>query len=487
MSTGNLALVSGTLRRLLLLNMERLAGITAQPVEVTCGYPEAQSSASRTVNLHLYHVAEDQFRRNVPGPGTDRENVSTTPLALSLYYIMTAHHTASESMGWETEQQIMGYALKTLHDFPSITDRTRLLTAGGAVVPAFLEGLRDAGNIIDVILRPLTPEDAVTYWSAEQEQPVRLSAHYEVRTVLMDPEESRQSPGIVLTVGQNVAARVDLALGATSSNLAFDRPAAIATSVPGSIFLSPARPALDTPPIDPLYPDNAKFRITGTGLAGGLQRRLVVRSDRWRSQGIPFGEIAIPTGPAQADKWGVEVRSDRVDVEIGDQLAYVDQAGNPATVTVLPGHYAAAIEIVTGYRPAGAAMREVTQRSNEAVFTITPRIQRTNAPVVIPGVPGAPSPGDEDRTRITILISPHIQLDAGTSPIDQLDIRLIVDGATYERVEVFQPVPALNDGLFTVAASSITFQPFFDTAVPGVHSVRLAVEGADAQPFWIEV
>ncbi|MFI0848339.1 DUF4255 domain-containing protein [Mesorhizobium sp. IMUNJ 23232] len=488
MSTSDLALVSATLRRLLTINIARLAGAAALPIEVTCGYPEAQAAANRTVNLHLYHIAEDQFRRNLPGPGSDRENVSTTPLALSLFYILTAHHSAAEALAWQTEQQIMGYALKTLHDFPSLNDDTSLLTVQGTPVPAFLEAFRDTGNIVDIILRPLTPEDAINYWAAEQEQPVRLSAHYEVRTILMDPEVSRSSPGIVYSVGQSVIPRSELALTGSTSELNFARPAAIANGLPPTITVSPARPALDTPAVDPLFPGNARFRLLGSGLASGVQRQLMVRSERWRAAGVPFGEIALAPGPLQATRWGVSFEPDGIDVEIGPKLGYRDAAGNPATVDVLPGHYSAAVELVTDYRPSGGAMRAVTQRSNEVMFTVAPRLHRADPPVVIPGLPAQPPPANESRQRITLRISPNIQLDAGTpGKIDQLDIRLIVDGAAYERRDAFDIVPALNDGCFTVAASSVTFQPFFDAALPALHVVRLVVEGVDAQPFWIGV
>lgn len=488
MSTADLSLVTGTLRRLLATNIERLAGGGPNVVTVTCGYPDAIAQASRTVNLHLYHIAEDQFRRNLPGPGSDRNNVATTPLALSLFYIMTVHHTAADmTLAWQVEQQLLGYALKTLHDFPTIGDDTQMSTSAGALLPVLLEDLRHAGNTIDVVLRPLTPEDSVTYWSAEQEQPVRASAFYEVRTVLMDPEEPHSNPGLVFSVGQSVVPRLDLALSSSSSEIAFDRPAAIAASLPGSIAVSPARPALDRPAADPLFPDNAVFTISGTGLTGGLSRRLVVRTGRWRGLGVPNGEIAVAPGAAQAGTWGLAVQPDRLTVTVDRLLDYVDVTGAAAQAPVFPGHYSAALEVVVAMRPQGDQTREVTQRSNEVVFTVAPRILGADAPVVIPGDPQAASPADEDRDRITLHVAPGTPLDFGAgNPIDELDVRLTIDGIAYRRIAAFDAVPAANDGTFTVAANALTLQPVFDTAAAGLHSVRLTVEGADAQPFWIE-
>ena len=489
MSTADLSLVTGTLRRLLATNIERLAGGAASAVTVTCGYPDAIGSATRTVNLHLYHIAEDQFRRNLPGPGTDRNNVATTPLALSLFYIMTVHHTAADmTMAWQVEQQLLGYALKTLHDYPTISDDTQMSTSTGATMPVLLEDLRNAGNMIDVVLRPLAPEDSVTYWSAEQDQPVRPSAFYEVRTVLMDPEEARSNAGLVYAVGQSVVPRIDLALGSSRSEIVFDRPASIAASLPGSIPVSPARPALDRPAADAMFPDNAAFTIAGTGLAGGLARRLMVRTPRWRALGVPNGEIAVAPGAAAAGVWGLAVQPGQLTVTIDKALAYVDAAGAAAEAPVFPGHYSAALEVVVAHQPSGDASREVVQRSNDVVFTITPRILGADAPVTIAGTPGAPAPADQDRQRITIHVAPGVPLDYRAGhPAEELDVRLTVDGIAYRRVAAFAAVPAANDGSFAVAPNALTFQPLFDSAAPGLHAVRLSVEGADAQPFWIEL
>ena len=113
MPTSDLALISKSLKALLTNNIERLAGSGAPQVKVAIGYPEDQNGATRTINLHLYHVTEDQFCRNLPG-AVGTADVATAPMSLSLFYLMTAHHDAVNGKA-EVEQTIMGQALKTIY------------------------------------------------------------------------------------------------------------------------------------------------------------------------------------------------------------------------------------------------------------------------------------------------------------------------------------------------------------------------------------
>jgi hypothetical protein len=485
MPAADLSAVTKTLTRLLRTNITRLAGPAAPPVTVVAGPPEEQSTASRTVNLHMYHVAEDQFRKNLPGPGLDLNNVATTPMALSLFYVLTVHHIANAAHIAETEQQLMGYALKTMHDFPVIEDDTTVQSLPNAPpILVFDPGLQGGGNHLEIILRPLTPEDALTFWSTGLEQTARLSAYYEVRVVLLEPEPWRVAPGIVLTLGQYVTQVGGVHLESASSDLKFTPPGAGAQV----IISDPARPALDNPPGNPAFPDNYRFVIRGTNLASGIDRCLVIRSPGWRNITPPVEEIAMGQGTAGAGRWGVGFFSDRIEVETTNQLSYPDGAGGTATLNLTPGLFLASVETVTGETATGTGTRRLSQRSNEIVFFLTPRILSHTPPVVIPGNPALPPPGNQPRLRITINLSPRFALNQGGAvTAQQLPIFLSVHGAVYERVNAFAAVPSDNDGRFTVAAASLTFQPLFDATVPGAYPVRLVVDGAEAQPFWIEI
>lgn len=468
MATSDLSLVSKSLQKLLTANVGRLAGPAAPTTTVTLGYPEDQTGADRTINLHLYHVSEDQFNRNVPGPGTDPNNVATTPLSLSLFYLVTAHHNNSKKA--ETEQQIMGYALKTLHDFAMINANTEVINESGVSSKILLNGIDDGSTRLQVILRPLTPEDALAYWASEQQQPVRLSAYYEVRLVQLIPEPPQSFTFPVLTVGEWVGPKADPLLSASRSAMRFERPASMSATLPDAIELSPARAFLDLPPIDPTFPDTNRFWLLGTGLASGIRRRLVVSNPTWRAEGVPGGEIRLeeavqPAPPTPV--WGVAFQDDRVDVTLSPTIEYTDASGAAATLPMFPGVHRARVEIVLDDATNGPRPREVVRRSNEVLFQVAPRI-RDIAPI-------APA----SARRLLLRISPRFNLAA-----PDVDVILIVDGEAYARVP--GPLANLTDGTMIVGADRVRFQVPFPLNVSGLHPLRLSVNGVDAQPFWLE-
>ena len=88
------------------------------PLTVTGVPPDKVDPKTNTLSLHLYHVAEDAYYKNALGAGNDVPNVAKAPMALSLFYILTAHHESGVEAHFdaETQQKLMGYALKTFHD-----------------------------------------------------------------------------------------------------------------------------------------------------------------------------------------------------------------------------------------------------------------------------------------------------------------------------------------------------------------------------------
>jgi hypothetical protein len=465
MPTSNLALVSQSLQHLLTANIARLGGAA----NVTLGYPEDRAGAQSTINLHLYHVAEDQFNRNTPGPGTDANNVATAPMSLSLFYLLTAHDNVEESKAI-TEQKIMGYALKTLHDFAMIDADTQVIDQNGNPSPVLQDGVDDGSTTLEIILRPLTPEDALAYWASERQQPVRLSAYYEVRLVQLMPERPETFTYPVLTIGEWVGPKADPLLAASRSAMRFAKPPSMTASLPDTIELSPARVFLDLPPIDASFPDTNRFWLLGTGLGSGIRRRIVISNPLWRTQGVPAGGIrleeAIQPAPPTA-VWGVQFHEDRVDVQLSPTIGYVDSNGAPQTLDVLPGTHHARVEIVLADATSGPSPHEVVRRSNEVLVQIAPRI-RDIAPT-----------GPLANRRLILRISPRFNLNTA-----ELDVILIVNGESYTRIT--GPVSSLIDKTMKVGPDRVTFQVPFPINVPGLYPVRLSVNGVDAQPSWLE-
>src|SRR5215510_3886279 len=126
MGLKNLYNVTRTLINLLRENITKNIDTTLDELTVAAIPPEKGENRTNTLSLHLYHVAEDPFYKNALGPGNDAPNVAKAPMALSLFYILTAHHQSNPEFDAETQQKLMGYALKTFHDFPVITSKTRI-------------------------------------------------------------------------------------------------------------------------------------------------------------------------------------------------------------------------------------------------------------------------------------------------------------------------------------------------------------------------
>jgi len=98
--------------------------------------------------------------------------------------------------------------------------------------------------------------------------------------------------------------------------------------------------------------------------------------------------------------------------------------------------------------------------------------------------------------RVTISLGAHItgfSVAGGLVQVDisnavdltrpGTDITLAVRGNVYQQVAV-PPAPA---GMYTVAADHVIFGPDFGPVLDGAHPVQLIVNGAEAQPFWVEI
>src|SRR5262249_20962318 len=138
-----------------------------------------------------------------------------------------------------TQQKLMGFALKTFHDFPVITDRTRV--NGTEILDPDLRG---SDNTLQVILRPVTPEDALDYWNSQETRTTRLSAYYEVRVVMLEPQEPRTMPGIVLSLGTFLLQLGSPHLERSQSRVRFRIPQKNGGTV-HEVEASPARVTLD--------------------------------------------------------------------------------------------------------------------------------------------------------------------------------------------------------------------------------------------------
>jgi Pvc16 N-terminal domain len=464
MATGNLALVTASLRTLLGLNVRALlnrAGLDPT-LNVTSMPPERVGAETRTLNIYLYHVLEDPHSRNVVPPGIGTTPVARVPLTLSLFYILTAHHQINDVFDAETQQLLFGLAMKTFHDVPRVTDTLQISPDGGAAQPVMPLALAGRGNAFEIALRPLTAEEALSFWHADDTATTRLAAYYEIRPVSIEPELPANLAGTVFDIGLFInagqAPRIDRTIGLTQ----FAPPAATGLA-PQVIENTPARATLA--PGLPIGPVN-RVTLAGSRLAGDGQpgsSTIILRSAMWQSRLPPVRNVRVD--PDRNPAWNVVIQADRASF---DMQAMIDSAsiGPAMPIETTPGIYAVSIESVRTLTTLNGTVRRSVSESSQIGFSLGARIA------------GAAAPDAAGRIAVTL-----VNLFDFTAT--GLDVVLAVDGEVYTEVPAFTETLADDVGCFVRLAGELRFQPAFDATIPGTHPLRLVINGAESQPFWV--
>lgn len=165
------------------------------PVTVTVDNPQRSAGEDLRVNLYLYHILQDESRRNTgPRFPTARTDASATflpePLPLKLYYMVTAF--APEG---RTEHRLIGEAIQALYTH-------RILE------PAVLKGGLATSLIkpdrIQLVLLNQDLETLHRIWGNFQEA-LRPSATYEVDCIYLDAR-----PAVELQVQTVQERRIDI-------------------------------------------------------------------------------------------------------------------------------------------------------------------------------------------------------------------------------------------------------------------------------------
>jgi hypothetical protein len=384
-------------------------------------------------------------------------------MALKLYYILTVpFDTEDESeFGPLTAQKVMGFALKTFHDVPVITDRTRI--NGTDILDPDLRG-RD--NTLQVILRPVTPEEALAYWNSQETRTTRLSAYYEVRVVLLEPQEPRTMPGVVLNLGTFLLQLGSPHLERSKSRVRFKIPQKNGGTV-HELEATPARVTLDGSASPP--PAHNRLLLLGTNLTRSKSQSLFFRNRLWANLAVEEAVVDLSENPA----WGVDFQADRIVVTLAPTLRHRKPDGTAVDLPVLPGFYTALVRSVMDETLINNVLKQIVSSSNEVSFAVSPRIQGHDAPDA----------------------AGHIQIDLGPE-FDPLDpnlpegaIQVIVAGEVYTRVSTDPPAGEKEFVITNSPSNLIRIKPHFPVVVPQpeAHPLRLIVNGAESAPFWIEV
>jgi hypothetical protein len=146
------------------------------------------------LNLFLYHVAPNPGWRNTALPSRDGHGarVSNPPLALDLFYLLTAYGEKDFQA-----EVLLGYAMQMFHETPVLTrDAIRTALAGpspvdGTILPSLLDAADLAEQVeqIKIIPQSMSTEEMSKLWTALQTS-YRPTAAYQISVVLIESKKS---------------------------------------------------------------------------------------------------------------------------------------------------------------------------------------------------------------------------------------------------------------------------------------------------------
>jgi hypothetical protein len=424
----DVSLVTQTLVTLVDESIKASSAWPSGPTADVSSLPPDQLTGENALGIYLYHLAEEAAYKNQTWPGRPAAPIRFSPMGLNLYYVVSARSTLNASLGPYREQLLMGIAVKALHDWPVVDDGTFV---NG--VQVLQKDLRDADNPLKIEMRHVPPNEAVSYWTAGS-SPLRLSAYYEVRVVLLEPEEPATAGGRVLLYGIQSFVSGQPHLDATRSRVTFRIPGETTDRVVD------AQPALAAPAIPPT--PGMEITFLGVNLSGGGVSMSV------RARGWPN---AVPLDPA----WGVVAGSDRLFA-----TAQTTASGR----AVLPGPYTALARVSRTMTLPDGTTKTIEQFSNEVPFTIVPAV-----------------------TAFSAIVGGVFTVAGGTFQHADLDpdaVRAYIG----ETVLVTGTAGSLNPAEFAIVGPTSIQMRFPATAIAGTFlPVRIVVNGAESLPKWIQV
>lgn len=168
-----IAAASRTLRALLRDRMQESVTVTLAPPDATF-----QNIPGNRLNLYLYLVAENGSLKNLDLP--------SSPLCLNLQYLMTAYPSDETSQDADlTAQQILGDAMRVLHDFAII--HPALHENDDPLQPRILDAvLVGESEHVKLTLQPANLDELSKIWTSLPQFHFRRSVAYEVSVVKID-------------------------------------------------------------------------------------------------------------------------------------------------------------------------------------------------------------------------------------------------------------------------------------------------------------
>jgi hypothetical protein len=217
------------------------------------------------------------------------------------------------------------------------------------------------------------------------------------------------------------------------------------------------------------------MRLTGHALGSGSAQRLYITHPFWQRQ-FPAGRVVLDASLNSGLGWALSIADEEVTITLGDDLrASPSEGGANVDLSLYPGSYLATWEIDRRSERDGVG-ETLSERSNASAFMVYPRI--------------ISSLRDGATSWVTLTFGGSWLLNRGRpAPLDPalapaLDIGLSVDGRAYALVPGVAPT---RPGTFAIDDHTLTYEPLLAADASGEHAVRVVVDGADSQPFWIGI
>ncbi|WP_045855624.1 DUF4255 domain-containing protein [Teredinibacter purpureus] len=151
-----------------------------------------ESGTARRINLFLYKVQENGYLKNKDWEVSqdDPTKIVPPPLSLNLHYLLTPYAQNDSETGNTSAHEILGDAMRVLHQFPAIPSEH------------LAEGLADAREQLKITQVPVDIDELSKVWSTFS-TPYRLSVAYEVAVVQLDQSDqsSRDMPPRLSAIG----------------------------------------------------------------------------------------------------------------------------------------------------------------------------------------------------------------------------------------------------------------------------------------------
>lgn len=188
----SIAAVTATLRNLLTKGLQseipNPQNITTKPLDKA----RVENSTAKQVNIFLYQTQPNAALRNLDMPGSKPGETAQPPLAINLYYLITAYGADDDDVGGH---QVLGKAMSILHDH-TVLGREEIKNA----LPQ--NDLHQQAERIRISQVPISVDELSKLWNTFQTQ-YRISAAYEVTVVLIESNRPAKAPLPVLTRGKD--------------------------------------------------------------------------------------------------------------------------------------------------------------------------------------------------------------------------------------------------------------------------------------------